>query len=66
MPKPPAAAPAEPKCPSCKSPLPASAVLCVNCGYNLKTGKKLAAVVVEVEEDGDEEEPDEKPAGSAK
>jgi hypothetical protein len=40
-------------------------VLCVNCGYNLKTGKKLSAVVVEVEEGGDEEE-DEKPAGSAK
>jgi hypothetical protein len=28
-------------CPSCHSPVDAGAVLCVNCGTNLKTGKKL-------------------------
>ncbi len=28
-------------CPSCGGPLPAQAVLCVNCGYNRKTGKYL-------------------------
>src|SRR4051812_42868068 len=38
----PAAAPADgPTCPSCQSPVDASAVICINCGHNLKTGKKL-------------------------
>ena len=36
--------PADETCPSCGADLPANAVLCVNCGYNLKTGKKLAGV----------------------
>jgi len=34
--------------------LPPAAVLCVNCGYNLKTGKMLSVVV---ETDEDEPEP---------
>jgi hypothetical protein len=40
-------------CPSCNAPLASGAVLCVNCGYNLKTGQKLAAVVVETEQETD-------------
>jgi hypothetical protein len=37
-----AAAPADgPTCPSCSSPVDADAVICINCGHNLKTGKKL-------------------------
>jgi hypothetical protein len=28
-------------CPSCSSPVDAAAVICINCGHNLKTGKKL-------------------------
>src|SRR3954465_1558515 len=51
----PAAAPLSPDadshCPSCASPLAPGAVLCINCGYNVKTGQKLAAVVVESDED---------------
>jgi hypothetical protein len=50
------------KCPSCSAPLASGAILCVNCGYNLKTGKTLSAVVVETDgenqvddEGGDEE-----------
>jgi hypothetical protein len=48
----------EAKCPSCSAPLAPGAVLCVNCGYNLKTGKKLSAVVVETdgEDDAGEDE----------
>ena len=55
----PAAPPdAENKCPSCSTPLAAAdAVLCVNCGYNLKTRMKLSAVVVE--SDGEDESEDE-------
>jgi DNA-directed RNA polymerase subunit RPC12/RpoP len=58
---PPPAAPAAAKstCPDCGAELPENAVLCVNCGFNLKTGKKLAAVVVETEDA--EEEVAEKP-----
>jgi hypothetical protein len=41
-------------CPNCKSALPAGAVLCVNCGYNLKTGQTLSVVV----ETGDDDEND--------
>ena len=29
-------------CPQCKSPLAAGAVLCVNCGYDVRTGRKTA------------------------
>jgi hypothetical protein len=28
-------------CPSCNSPVDPAAVICINCGHNLKTGKKL-------------------------
>lgn len=50
-----AAPPVEPAksnagCPNCGTALPPGAVLCVNCGYNLKTGKTLS-VVVEADED---------------
>jgi hypothetical protein len=31
------------RCPGCAAPLAPGAVLCVNCGYNLKTGAKVAA-----------------------
>jgi hypothetical protein len=41
---PPAPAASGPRCPSCGAGLPANAVLCVNCGYNLKTGKKIGGV----------------------
>ena len=36
------------KCPACDSPVAADAVLCVNCGHNLKTGKKLKTSTAEV------------------
>jgi DNA-directed RNA polymerase subunit RPC12/RpoP len=49
-------------CPSCGAPLAANAVLCVNCGYNLKTGKTLSAVVVERDE---EDEPGDAPPAKA-
>lgn len=52
---PPPAASATTKCPSCGANFPAGAVLCVNCGYNTRTGKTLAAVVVE---EGDDEADD--------
>jgi hypothetical protein len=50
-----AATPAS-SCPICKSPVAAGAVLCVKCGYNFKTGKRLAAVVVETDAEEDEVE----------
>lgn len=31
---------AGPKCPACDAPIPANAVLCVNCGLNLQSGKR--------------------------
>jgi hypothetical protein len=38
-------------------------VLCVSCGYNLKTGRKLSAVVVETGDDeANEDERDAAPA----
>ncbi|MCI0464280.1 MAG: zinc ribbon domain-containing protein [Gemmataceae bacterium] len=33
------------QCPACDEPLPDDAVLCVNCGLNLQTGKRLKTVV---------------------
>jgi hypothetical protein len=37
-----ALAPEEDKtCPSCKAPMAAAAILCIHCGFNLKTGEKL-------------------------
>lgn len=56
----PVAAPAGAACPSCAASLAPNAVLCVNCGYNLKTGKMLSVVV-----ERDEPEPDEPPAKTA-
>ena len=41
---PPPPAPSGAACPSCGAGLAANAVLCVNCGYNLKTGKKIGGV----------------------
>ena len=49
-------------CPICKAPVATGAVLCVKCGYNFKTGKRLAAVVVETEEAADEDEQPATPA----
>jgi hypothetical protein len=43
------------KCPSCSKSLEPGAVLCVACGYNVKTGQKLSLVV---EDAGDEDEDD--------
>jgi DNA-directed RNA polymerase subunit RPC12/RpoP len=57
------AAPAESsgaKCPACSAALAPNAVLCVNCGYNLKTGKTLSVVV-----ERDEDEPDDQPPAKA-
>ena len=34
-----------PRCPQCISPLPAGGVVCTNCGFNVKTGKKLQTTV---------------------
>jgi hypothetical protein len=34
-----------PRCPGCQSPLAANAVLCVNCGYDTRSGKSLAPKV---------------------
>ncbi|MEZ6117348.1 MAG: hypothetical protein R3C28_12335 [Pirellulaceae bacterium] len=36
-----------PRCPECRTELTEDAVLCVKCGYNLQTGKKLKTVKVE-------------------
>ena len=42
-----------------RASLSSGAVLCVNCGFNLKTGKQLSAVVVETDvEEAEEEVPD--------
>lgn len=30
-----------PRCPSCQMPMNAGAVLCVNCGFHLPTGKRI-------------------------
>ena len=46
----------ENKCPSCSAALASGAILCVNCGFNLKTGKKLSAVVVETDGEDEAEE----------
>ena len=36
-----AAGPAEIKCPGCGTPVREDAVLCVDCGYNFRTGRKI-------------------------
>ena len=35
------AASGSPRCPGCSREMPAGAVLCVNCGYDMRTGSKL-------------------------
>ena len=70
-PKPPVLEPPKPeevvaptaKCPSCGNDVAADAVICVNCGTNLKTGKKLKTVADESspEEKTKPEEPAESP-----
>src|SRR4030095_15214590 len=30
-------------CPSCSAAMPRGAILCINCGYNLKTGQRMVA-----------------------
>jgi len=45
-PRAPAAAPATARCPECGSLLAPAAALCTGCGFNLKTGKHLAAASV--------------------
>lgn len=44
-------APTGPVCPSCSEPVSPTAVLCVQCGFNLQTGEKIHA---EDDEDDDE------------
>lgn len=39
------AAPAQAGCPSCKQPVAPGAVICVQCGYNFKTGQRLSTQV---------------------
>lgn len=39
------------KCPSCNQPLKPGAVLCVNCGYNLESGKQLQTNIAEAPAD---------------
>ena len=53
------AAPAGPACPWCSKPLAEGAVLCVNCGYNLKTKQRLAVVVEKVDVEDDDSAADE-------
>jgi len=36
-----AAAPRAGKCPGCAAPLAPKAVICINCGYDLRTGRRL-------------------------
>lgn len=33
------------RCPSCQNPLQPGAVICVHCGFNLKTGKRMSTVM---------------------
>lgn len=52
--------PAEEKCPSCSKPVPAAAVVCVNCGYdyraNMQRQVDLAAAKADAETDADEDD----------
>jgi hypothetical protein len=34
-----------PRCPHCAMPMPPGAVVCTNCGYDARTGKKLAVAI---------------------
>jgi hypothetical protein len=44
-------------CPGCAKPLPEKAVICVNCGFNLKTGKKLSTVFEAPKSESEPEKP---------
>ncbi len=55
----PQATPAARVCPGCKQPLAEKAVICINCGLNLKTGKKLQTVFEEPKPAPEPEKPDE-------
>lgn len=48
-------------CPDCGKPLAEGAVICINCGFNLKTGKKLQTVFEEPEPEPEPEEQQEPP-----
>lgn len=58
QPEPTSAPPVEgekkPRCPSCGNALRPGAVICVNCGYNLKEGRKLTT---EIKDEPAESEP---------
>ncbi|MBN1436481.1 MAG: hypothetical protein JW936_05365 [Sedimentisphaerales bacterium] len=48
-------------CPSCKNPLQPNAVVCIECGYNLKTGKQLTTKIkVSAPADPDPDQTDKK------
>ena len=53
----PSPAPQTKACPDCGNPLPLMAVICVKCGLNLKTGKKLQTVFEPPEGPAEEEPP---------
>ncbi len=55
-PKPPASE--EKSCPGCGKPIADGAVICINCGLNLKTGQKLQTVFEEPEPEPEPEEPE--------
>jgi DNA-directed RNA polymerase subunit RPC12/RpoP len=44
----PPAIPAARRCPQCAGPMPGSAVLCTQCGFDTRTGKKLTTAPVKV------------------
>jgi len=50
------------ECPECGSALAEEAVICVQCGYNLKTGEHMHAASAEPEDADAEEEDDEAPS----
>ena len=59
--------PAKPEgkvCPGCGSPLAEGAVICVKCGLNLKTGKKLQTVFEEPEPEPEPEVPEAEEPGT--
>lgn len=55
--------PSDGKCPGCGMGLAEGAVLCVACGYDLRTGRKHATIHAPVEEEGDPAPPRRKRRG---
>lgn len=43
-----------PRCPQCSKPVQPGALLCVNCGFNLQTGEKVAGAVIQARGEGGE------------